>query len=84
MREGENYNYEVIRNNNGRPNTMNVTVDVVRGNSAAGRAVEHFNDELSEDDRRAGVWHFSQRTTKKAWTKVERRITDIKPGSQRK
>jgi hypothetical protein len=35
MREGENYSYEIIRDNNGRHNTMNITVDVVRGESAA-------------------------------------------------
>ena len=80
MREGENYNYEVIRNNQGRPNTINPTVDIVRGDSAAARAVERFDKELSEDERKAGVWHFSQRTTKKPWAKVERRTTALKPG----
>ena len=84
MREGENYSYEIIRDNNGRPNTMNITVDVVRGESAAKRAVENYDSKLTDDERYAGVRHFSQRSTKRTWAKAERRVIAYNPESCRK
>jgi hypothetical protein len=60
---------------------MNITVDVVRGESAAKRAVENYDSKLTDNERYAGVRHFSQRTTKRTWAKAERRVVAYNPES---
>lgn len=84
MLDGEDYPYEIIRHNHQKPESGGVTVDIVRGLSAAERAVAHFNQLLTAEQREAGWSHFSQRTTKKPWPKSYRRVTDYKPGHSRK
>lgn len=81
LRQGEEYPYEIIRHNFDKL-TGSETVDIVRGESAAESAVAHFNRQLTEDERKEGWSHFSQRTTKKPWVKP-RRVVYKPHGSKR-
>ena len=72
MLDGEKYPYEIIRRAS-RPSVSFECVDIVRGLSAAQRAVDYYNRHINSEQNEAGVGHYHQRTTKKPWTDEQRR-----------
>lgn len=72
MLQGEKYPYEIIRTNHSDPSDRGITVDIVRGESAAERAVDYYDRKLTAEEKEAGWSHFSQRTTKKPWPTAPR------------
>jgi hypothetical protein len=82
LRQGEEYPYEIIRHNF-QLLEGSTTVDIVRGESAAELAVERFDRQLTDEERKAGWSHFSQRTTKQPWPKPKRPAY-YKPGRSKR
>ncbi len=82
MLQGEKYPYEIIRHNH-RTFEGSQTVDVVRGESAAERAVDYYDRKLTAEEKEAGWSHFSQRTTKRPWPKPPRTHA-YKPGGYKR
>jgi hypothetical protein len=62
MKQGEKYNYAIIKQNFRTFETA-ATVDIVKGLSAAERAVEYHDRQLSDEEKDAGWRHFQKRTT---------------------
>jgi hypothetical protein len=81
MRQGENYNYEIVKINH---HTHSCTVvGVVRGESAADGYARSYTAALSKEEREAGWGHFIQRTTSSV-TIHQSRPVSRKPGAGRK
>jgi hypothetical protein len=81
MRQGENYNYEIVKINH---QTHSCTVvGVVRGESVADEYARSYTAALSQEDREAGWGHFIQRTTSGV-TIHQNRPAARKPGAGRK
>ncbi len=78
MKQGESYPYEIIKHNF-RTLTGRETVAVVRGQTAAEWAVDHFNRLLTPEERDAGWSHYSQRTTKKPSPTIKPHVGPGKP-----
>ena len=82
MRQGEAYAYEIVRHNH--TSDGYTTVGVVKGESAAERAVHYYNQRLTAEEKGAGWSNFAQRTTKKPWPKENPRVVNLKPDTFRK
>jgi hypothetical protein len=81
MLHGEKYPYAILRTNH---KGSSQTMDVVRGQSAAERAVEFHNLKLTAEERQEGWSHFAERTTKKPWPRPPRTLSAFKPGGSKR
>ena len=67
MRQGEQYNYAIIKINH--QTHTHSTLDVVKGESLASSLAERHKRELTQEERDAGWSCYAERTTEPVWHK---------------
>lgn len=82
MKEGEDYNYEIVKHNFSTL-SGSIRVGVVKGRTRAELTVDSFNRKLTAEEKEAGWSHFLQRTTLPVTLKPLKR-RPLKPGGGRK
>jgi len=60
MRQGDEYNYEIVKTNH---RGASLVVEVVRGQSFGASRAEHHNSRLTAEEREDGWSVYAQRTT---------------------
>jgi hypothetical protein len=78
VREGENYNYAIIRTNH--RSGVGAAVGVVKGETAAAEWVRTYRSRLTQEEVAEGWGYYSQRTTDSVTIRPAT-TRNLKPGS---